>query len=503
MSGLLGSFNIFRRAMGTQQYAINVTSHNIANANTEGYSMQRATMETTRPENASSLNSTSGPGQLGTGSQVSEISRARDQFLDVQIRNELSTSGRFTARDEFLSEIETMFMEPSYEDGSGLSVLMGKMWDSWQELANAPENSNTRTGVIEATRTMTDSLNHIYDQLEKLKAHSDILTEGKVTDFNKTIAEIEGLNLQISGVKVTGNNPNDLLDKQDLLIDKIAEMADIEVKRDDLGQVTIWTSSQSGSVKIVGTDKQSLKFDKSNPDRLSWVAADKTEIPAGLYDGSIKGYVSVTADINAYQDKLNAMAKAIAYAINTVQNGGSPGEVTGYTPMLVAKGDTTSDTEANITAQNITVNPNFVKDPTLVKAGVDDKTSPGDGSRALGISQIRDKRLLIDSIGSTNTMEFDADNMTVTDDPNGTTLDGYYGNLIIEIGSDARQAASMVTGQEELLNQLYVRKESVSGVSIDEETANLIIYQHAFNAAAKGVSIIDELLDTVVNGLIR
>ena len=117
MSGLFYTFNIFKSGMGAQQTAINVTAHNISNADTEGYSRQRATMVTSRPIGMTSLNSTAGPGMIGTGVKVDEVSRARDIFLDVQLRNEFATYGNYAAREEFLSNIEVMAMEPSFKEG--------------------------------------------------------------------------------------------------------------------------------------------------------------------------------------------------------------------------------------------------------------------------------------------------------------------------------------------------------------------------------------------------
>jgi flagellar hook-associated protein FlgK len=505
MSGLFGTLNIFKRASAAQQYAVNVTAHNISNATTDGYSRQRVTMEASRPEGNTSLDSASGPGQLGTGVEVTEITRVRDIFLDTQIRDELSISGQYKARDEFLSEIETLSMEPSYDDGSGLSILMNRMWDSWQQLENGTENSNTKTSVIEATRTFTDSMNNMYSQLDKLKTHSDDLIEGKVTEFNNLVTQIEDLNRQIAGVKISNNNPNDFMDKQDLFIDQLAEMADIEVTRDKLGQVTIKTTAASGGVTIVGGGKQTLTFNRTNPGKILWDNGSGTLVDAALSSGSISGYISITSEINGYQKQLDTLAKAVAYSVNLIHNDGHYEADAGYTsylPVFVAKG---TGSDSGISAANITVNSSLIADPSALRAGKDDANLPGDNSRAIGISSIRDKTFQIANLDYSNRstiLQYDAANMTISNDDSGTTIDGYYRNFIVRLGSSASQAKNMVSNQQELLNQLDVRKESISGVNTDEETTNLIQYQHALEAAFKGISVIDELLQSVIN-LIR
>lgn len=511
MSGLFYTFNMFKSGMGAQQTAINVTAHNISNADTEGYSRQRATMVTTRPIGMTSLNSTAGPGMLGTGVKVDEISRARDIFLDVQLRNEFATYGKYAAREEFLSNIEVMAMEPSFKEGPGISVLMGRMWDSWQELSNNSESPNTKTGVVETTKTLTDSMNHIYNQLEGLKEHSNILIEGKVTDLNNKITQVIDLNRQIAGIMGVGQQPNDLLDTQDLLIDQIAEMVNIDVSRDALGQATI--KIKNSDVVIVGKDRKTLSFDNKNVS-LQWTDLKGNKTDAHLENGSIAGYMSVHSEIIKYQDQLNALAKAVAYSINTVHNDGKlPGDPS-YVPILVANGvgeEGTLDNENAINAGNITVKSTLQKDSSAIKAGRTGKPGEeGDGSRALAIAQLRDVRFNIEQFQAAsgkgrdnNDFIYDDVDMKIISNDKGITLDGYYRNYIIEMGSSSRQAKGMVEAQNDLIQQLDIRKESASGVNRDEETANLIQHYHSFNAAAKGIAVVDDMLDTVINKLIR
>jgi len=645
MPGIFSTFNVLKRALGANQYALNTTSHNIANANTEGYSRQRVTLEASRAEGVTSLNSASGPGQLGTGVDVSEITRARDTFLDIQIRNENSTLGRYTAREQFLSEIETIFMEPS---DNGLSKAMGQMWNSWQELSRGPENSTLRNGAVESSIVVTDMLNHTYAQLESLELNSDTLTRGQVFEFNQTIKQVEDINEQIRGVKLSGSNPNDLLDKQDVLIDKLSEMMNISVRRGSLDEAII----SANGVSIVGLEKQNLSFIKEvkyndtskkteityyekgdsisgqksvtiddadgsfynsiKDDKVLWNEGTKVT-KANIGDGSILGNASIYTEINEYKSQLDALAKSIAYAVNTVHNDGGTPQDSGYVAFF-----TTKDGYDNgaISAKNITVNPSIVKDITLIKTNGKKSVGPpveyypeNNGDRALAIAQLRDARLYMNEMlesnttiesgvfdpaaelgftgkliisGSDRTQEFTIEagdtlediaekintyeedvpyesqrlfvkaevvggkltiksvksddnsigindsvdgkllrdlkitdqrfensivgnydesntSMNIKEDTKGTTLGNYFQDTIAKLGSSARQAENIVTSQEALINQLDVRKESISGVSMDEEMADMIQYQRAYEAAARMMSTMDELLDVLIN----
>lgn len=656
MPSIFSSLYTLRKGMSAQQYAINTTSHNIANANTEGYSRQRVTMEASRPEGVSSFNTAFGPGQMGTGVDVAEVIRTRDEFLDTQIRNESSTLERFKAREQFLSEIETIFMEPSE---NGLSKAMGEMWNSWQKLSGGAENSNLRNGVIDSSKAVTDMMNHTYYQLNNLESNADVLAKAQVYDMNQIIGQIEDLNQQIMSVRISNNNPNDLLDKQDLLIDKLAGMVNITTKRGELGNVEIYT----GSTKIVGPGKKSLSFVSSvTPDatggkidyyakgdtndfkqgvdltpaqynsligaKLVWTDESGNLEKVQLDDGSIKGFTSIYKEINEYKDQLNALAKGIAYAVNTIMNDGDvpyvegtdpPVPTPGYIPLFV-----TSDgnDDGSITAENISINRNIANDLSLLKTNGKKSVSPtvyypaNNGDRALAVSQLRDSRLFINEFlnssssvisaqfkGSTNvvlanspkniiikgngteaaitvsngdSLQTIADNinanadikamnvkasvddgrliiqsmktednlievsdddsgsvlealkiygkdslelrlnnsivshydktqlsMKISDDSKGTTLDNYFKDTIAKLGASARQATGMIDSQEALVSQLGVRKESVSGVSMDEEMVNLIQYQKAYEAAARMISTVDEMLDIIINRMVR
>ncbi|MBK5240381.1 flagellar hook-associated protein FlgK [Clostridium sp.] len=577
MSGLFSTFNVATRGMSAQQKALDVTAHNISNANTEGYSRQRATMETTRPFGMPSMNNAMGVGQLGTGVQISAIVRIRDTFLDYQVRTENGTMGYYTGREKFLSEIESIMNEPS---DSGVSSLMDGMFNSWQSLAGSPESSNTRTVVAEQSRALTYELNNTYNQLIKIKGNSqDVIKQG-VVDVNNMLDQINELNTQVIAVKVGGNEPNDLMDKRDLLVDQLSFKFGITIDKKTFGGQDIRTNEEGmenaylvksgpsedvkrfsyiNSIEPIGTpdegedqnykityykkgdmssdDKEEVlemtldsdQYKRLDQGRVIWADKDGNAIgtdiekPGFLFTpktGELQGYMSVQADIDKYVGELDALAKGIAFSINAVHSGESDAaKPTGILDFFVnskdvtAAGVTTAAGEAEITAGNITVNKKILEDPMLINTGENATSGPTDNTRALAIAQLRYIKLEIQGIEEGTTREgfLTGDKVNIEDgkvssinsSSNGTTISGYFTDVVSRLGTQTQTAKKTVTNHEALLAGLNESRASISGVSLDEEMANMIQYQHAYQANAKIISTVDELLDLVINGLKR
>lgn len=559
MSGLFSTFNIVKRAMQSQQTALHVTSHNVANANTEGYSVQRAQLKTTQPFGMPSLTSASEPGQLGTGVEVAAITRARDEFVDIQIRREKGTLGKYNSREEFLSEIETIFMEPS---DTGLSTNMSKFWDSWQQLSTTPESSTARTMVVQNAESLANAINHNYDQLEKMQTNAGEVIKEQVFDVNSTLKQIQELNAQIKAVVISGQEPNDLLDRRDLLLDKLSERINFDVEKTDFngikinakldgtsetkellsdGTVNIGVSYikeiyQDGSdwkaklyvggeindEKVVTipsedigkyaelNDDGTVKFDvnrKVTDFKVHTVFYDgKAETldgtdngPADFENGSLKGYETVSDEINKFKSQLNNLARVVAISVNTVHSDNGAADGIDFF---------NSETEsADEPAKIIAVTKEISQDPSKINAGRIIGGNAGNGERALLIGQLRNTRLDILSIGDRNDFiedsKLDLSNLKVTSSSSGATLDSYFKDSIANLGVSNQEAQRMVTNQGALLTQLETRRDSLSGVSLDEEMANMLQFQRAYEANAKMINVLDQLIDVVVNGLIR
>ncbi|MGH4050352.1 MAG: flagellar hook-associated protein FlgK [Clostridium sp.] len=604
MAGLFSTFNVATRGMSAQQKAIDVTSHNIANANTEGYTRQRATMETTRP-----FSDASGAGQLGTGVQVSTITRIRDSYLDYRVRAESGTMGLYEGREKFLTELEGIFNEL---DGTGISTTIDNVFKSWNDLSLSPQVSNTRTVVAQQSKALTDQLNSTYKQLIKLKDNSKQVIKQDVTDINNMLDQINKLNQEVISVKNGGNEPNDLMDKRDLLVDQLSTKFGITIDKKSLSgedlkpnqdggpvnsyliksdpndevrrfsyinsvvpkavppatvaqkpgeagsyEVTYYkngdttTDANKVTMNMTMTSKEYTQLDQgrvlwadsdgyaidTDGNRINGTDASGTAVLQGTEGGNVEatmdninlfkpvtgelnGYMSVQADIDVYIGKLNDLAKGIAFSVNAVHSGQSDSTIdTDILNFFVNSDDV--DKEGEITAGNISVNEDILEDVMLINAGKDSTSGDTDGSRALAISGLKYVKLEIQSIvADTDTTTavltpttrksflegfFDdsKDDMLISSSSNGTTIGGYFADMVSTLAIQKQVAEKNVTNYGSLLANLEESRTSISGVSLDEEMANLIQFQHAYQANAKIISTVDELLDLVINGLKR
>lgn len=629
MSGLFGTFNIAKRGLFAQQRSIDVTTHNISNANTDGYSRQRVELQASRPFPMPNMNNAVGPGQLGTGVDVVSINRIRDNFLDYQVRVEMGIDGQFRGRDKFLREVENIFNEPT---DTGISSLIGKFFDSWNTLATAPKESNARSIVAEQSLALTNELNHTYSELKSLKENTQMVIKDSVFEINGTLNQLNQLNQQIKQVKVAGNNPNDLMDRRDLLIDELSSRFGVTVDKTSYEGINITTSNEAkyasegdngkaplgpkglplnlvqslnpdetatfsyvSSIKAapgdadadgkktyevtyykkgdISTDNNKVtlnvkmteaEYKNLDECRVVWANhdgvalkvdsgkatslrnddnLDKSNPPKEVEfkdlalfkapSGELKGYMSVQEDINKQQEQINKFAKAIAFAVNGTmsQSAGwkgdnlTDGSEGGINNFFVngkpgTAGAYTAADEAGITAENITINAEILKNPMLIKTALkyDAKGNPitgeSDGNRALAVQILRDKLMTVQEIDRNTTREEFLNKVfkqndaignlyTVENNTGGMTLDSYFKDTVDKLGIQEQEARRMVGNQKKLLAGFKESRDSVSGVSLDEEMTNLIQFQHCYQANAKVISTVDQLLDVVINGLKR
>ncbi|CDI49861.1 flagellar hook-associated protein FlgK [Clostridium tetani] len=578
MSGLFGTLHVGKSGIFANQKAIDVTSHNMANANTEGYSRQRAELQTERPFCTPSMNNAVGAGQLGRGVNVADINRVRDAFLDYQVRIELGVQGTYVERNKFLNEIENIFSEPSE---TGISTLLGKFHSAWQELSKQPHSSNARTVVAEQSKALTDELNHLHKQLNKLKDNTKNCIRQDLNDVNSILDQMERLNEEIIQITTAGQRPNDLLDKRDLLIDKLSSKFGINIDKKGLNAIDINTNGQKGSEP----PKDKNLIQAVNPDesvRLAYISSiepDGKHKPgeAGKYkityyknaditddknkvtfeitldeaqykeldrsrtlwtdkkgdtldkDGNVKkspqfddlkifnpntgnlnGYMTVQDDIDVQIEQLDKLARSLAYTVNAVH---SQSNVYSDKDLFFVNKD--GGDEHEITAGNIAVKKEILENVMNIKVGKGDNPGEIDGKRALAIANLMDKLMAIQNLDLTKSRKDALDELgtgwgpdeagvdTITANTNGMTCGGYFKDVVDKLGVQSQEAKRMVKNQYIVLSNFQQSREQASGVSIDEETTNLIQFQHAYQANAKIISTVDELLDVVINGLKR
>lgn len=441
MSGLFGALNTANKGLMASQTALHTTGHNISNANTEGFSRQRVELKADLAYNYA------GVGQLGTGVKMDSIVRMVDNYVNKQIRQENGTLQEFTAKAEVIEQLEIIFNEPS---DTSLNFNIGEMFDAWQELSKNPEMSSAKTIVVEKSKTLTETYNHMLDQIDSLEEENKDMISQNVKSFNATIDKLEALNKQIFNISIKGQSPNDLLDQRDLLLKDLSAISNINTELDDHGRVSI--SIDKNSVLSAGEAKNKLAYDGQNT-----LSINGDDITDSIKAGQIKGRLSAQDDLIKAKDDLKTLGENLEEAIN-----GAHGEDNPHIFIYNENGD-----------GKLKVNEELQKDSDLIVPGENSNSPIGDGSRALEISKLR------------NTEK--------------NKLGDFYNEIITNVGISKQQADNMVANQDILLGQLEFRRETTSGVSIDEEITNLIKFQSAYGANARVISTLTEMLDTLIN----
>ncbi|WP_084157480.1 flagellar hook-associated protein FlgK [Oceanobacillus manasiensis] len=495
-----------KQALFTQQSALYTTGHNISNANTEGYSRQRVNFETMNPFPAGSRNRPEIPGQLGTGVQAGSVERVRDSFLDYQYRSENSKTGYWESLSSSYVRMEGIMNEPS---DSGLSKTMDSFWQSLQDLATTPENSGARSVVVERGRAVAETFNYLSESLSSIRTDLKTQIGVSVSDANSLLRQIDGVNAQIGALEPHGYLPNDLYDERDRLVDKLSGMMNIKVSYDKSSESSPDIAAGLASIEVVDNKGKALNppvklvdgTNAGNPGAVNEIsvayADDNTAAVTGLTaggnsimssNGSIKGlidaygYEAEDGVSGTYTDMLtdlDKMAKTFADAFNKVHRSGKDLDGKAGVDFFEFKDGLVG------TAEGLKVNQDVLDEPDLIAAAPGDETgNTGNGGNASKLAEV-------------------FNDTSLADDPLGenTSVNTFYQSLIGEMGVKAQEASRMTNNANVLRSQVENQRMSVSSVSLDEEMSNMIKFQHAYSAAARSMTTIDEMIDRVINNM--
>jgi|SRR5690554_158708 len=459
MRSTFGGIETALRAIRAQRLALDLTGHNIANTDTPGYSRQVARTSATAPYAVPTMNRNTIAGQIGTGVETDQIERMRDEFLDRQIQYENSSLGWWTTRQSGLEQLEVIFQEPSE---TGLSAQLSEFWAGLEELANRPYDETVRTPVLETAITLTDTIRHTYSQLQNFQKDLDKQARVLVDRINSLAGQIAHINSEIVQVVGVGQDPNDLLDERELLVAELSEITNIDVQTNELDNMTI---SIGGTLLVSGDNNYPLDIDDTSgfAEIITTINSSAVNVSKGKL-GSILEMRDT--DVQYYLDSLDDFASTLINEFNAVHRGGH--DLDGFTNVDFFDGTGAGDIEVNIT------------DPREIAASSIPDTE-GNGLNAIELAKVI------------------KDNSYATTD--NATLSGFYGAMIAKLGVDANQADNALTNQTMLVNHLYNRQQSVAGVSLDEEMANMIKFQNSYNAAARIMTTLDETLDKLINGM--
>lgn len=594
MPGISGALDIARWTLYSSQLAIEVTSHNIANANTEGYSRQKLQIESNNPI-------TMGPGQIGTGARGTEVTRAYDAFINEQVTLKQSQYNYWQAESDAMQEIETIFNE---SDGYGLNQVMAEFWNAWGDLSDNPDGIPERESLLARTDNLTQLIGGLDYNLREYQRHLDSSIQGSVNKINTLVEQIAGLNKQISSVEIKGLiNANDLRDRRDLLLGELSEYMDISYYEEETtGQVMVYILG--GTPLVLGKDTYNidiLQDATTGFSNLIWrdQSGRTVDITDKLKGGKLAGWVDVRDNkIGTYIDSMNALAEELVWQVNSLHSEGvglqSVGSLAGSVRITAPADDLSTDflfsdrynagglfdivvyNSSGAVANTYTINPGGNTVAALMArinaesaAGGGELTASltGGGSGYFQIQAGAGNTFVIkpNAAGSSNTLAImgvnsfftwaeesglpttDLEDITQTlglnsalkansqliaaahlDSNNSvasgnnevalaiasiqdkvipgiggtgisTTIDSYYSSFIARIGVDVENAELNEKFNDSLLNQYIQRKEGITGINLDEEMANILKFQRLYQAAAKLISVCDEMMQSLLS----
>ncbi|MFN8109596.1 MAG: flagellar hook-associated protein FlgK [Thermoleophilia bacterium] len=445
-----------------QQRALDTTNHNLANVNTEGYSRQRVSTQASLAYAQPALNTAVGKGQLGTGVEVQQYTRLRDQFVDLQYRSQNAAAGQYQARNDALEQLNQVVAEPS---DTGITALLGNFWGSWQSLTQAPESASVRESVRSAGEQLATGIKDM--RANFVSAQNELTTRigADANDVNLLAGQVNELNQSIAKVVAVGQQPNDLQDQRDLLIDKISK----------IGNLTLTPVGTTGALTLAFGGQVLVNGATNTVNNVAVDAAGNVTVggnAATVSDGSLRGEIDVRdtsiGGANGYLTKLDTLAATLITQINTRHAAG-----------FALDGTTGNTFFQGTDASNIAISAAVQGSTDKIAASGTAADVPGGNAAALNLAQLKDVALPIG---------------TAT-----TNMDGYWASVVSGLGVDADRAGRLLQVQNNVLQVAAGRRDSTSGVSIDEEVTDMVRYQQSYNASARMMTTLDGILDTIVN----
>jgi flagellar hook-associated protein 1 FlgK len=432
------------------QLAMDTASHNVSNANTEGYTRQRVDMASRYPRMTPS-------GQVGLGVEVTDITRIRDTFLDARYRSSASALSNIEARATFLDRAEQIIAEPD----DGITVELGALFDAFEDLALNPPDEASRVAVLEQLGSLTGRVTSIAGQLDGLRQDGLVSIQAKIGEINATLQQVADLNVAILDASASAGTPNDLMDQRDVLLDKLSALAGVTVALEDNGNARV---SIGGISLVSGSTARPLSFDDATGQVMH--PSGVTLVPGGELRGL---QVAAIDDIPALMTRLDDFVVDLSNALNTVHAGGftaagvAGGPLVEYDPLNPALSFRVAITDPADFATAASAGPPY---PSF------------DGTIA---QELSDLRTSLSASGGTQSL-----------------LDSYRA-FVTALGQQSATARSSATTQEGLASAASLARDSSHGVSMDEEMVSLIEFQRMYEAAARVITTVDQALDTVIN----
>jgi len=467
-----GGLYISITGLQASRKSLDTVGHNMANANNKNYVRQSA-IHVNNPY----TKSFDGKVEVGTGVNVIQVRQIRDEFLDLKLRRESASFGYHYAKAQILEDVEGVFNEIT---NSGLQKIMDDFWNNWNELYKEPESLTIRGLVHESSVAFTDTVNHLATQLNDIRKNLNSEIVIKVEEVNNALRKIGDLNKSIKLVE--GQNSrmkaNDFRDERNAIIDRLSELLPISAYENSFGETVVHLYGK----ELVSSSYISTIDIKNDKEGLSHIYFHNTDEKVDLNGlGELNGFIDARDNsMVQYMNRLDILVRNMAEKINLLHQGGTG--LDGSTGVKFFYPDT-----GLITAANIRVNPELAN---FNKIAVSASGSIGDGDIAKEIYKIRNEVLY---------GEYDFKDPFGTPGKLEMNIDDYYRDIILTLGLEREASRLIADNQEFLIHSIDEKRKGISAVSLDEEMADMIKFQHSYVANSRVINAIDEMIETVVN----
>lgn len=451
MPGLNTSLSIAVQALQAEQGALSVTTNNISNVNTPGYSRQVAVLNEapTFQENGTTF---------GGGVTMEQFQSVRDQLLQLRIYEETQQQSNSQTQLNALTQVEGVFSDPTQGVGGALSAF----FNSISQLSTNPTDSNARQAVLTSANNLANSFHQAVSSLNTIGAGLDQSVPQTVDQINRLTTQIAKLNGQVAQMQGLGQDPGTIQDQRDELIRQLSGLVNVNVTQSEHG-LTLTTGN--GVPLVVANQSYALQSNANSTVLEHVYSAQGQDITSQITGGQLGGTIQIRDQVLPQLfTQLNNLASQFTASFNTAHQAGfdAAGNAGGnfFTPLASA-----TDAAANFGVA--------ITDPSLIAASSDG--SAGSSGNLTQLLALRDQQL-----------------------PSGASPLDMYSNLVLQIGNLGANAQSDVTSSNASVQQLTDQRNSVSGVSLDEETTNMIRYQRAYQAGARVVTTVDSMFDTLM-----
>ena len=513
MYTLNGIMSMAQQSVNNNQIALNVVSNNIANLNTENYTRQKVDFAAIPPNDSFRWCSTNGDLLIGQGAEITGISTKRSEWLDNYYRDQSAPNGYYDQIGGMLNNMENLLNDEL--SANGLQQMFSDFFAASQALSSDPTNNAYKIAFIDAAQDVADMLNNMSKTVNSYITQA-VGTFGDADSFEVSMikTETDSLDAKLQQLAELNNlvaqNPdsNTVLDQRDALLDEISTMIPLNTTKNENGTVNVIIDGQT--VVKGGEKRLTIEAvqgdDENHPVKIQLVDADgniKSEdisdsltncglsaiLQAG--EGDSFGYKTILNDL----DKL---ASAFAQEMNRIQ---TQADANG-TPMYIGPDGTlvesttqffvTKDGSADFTAGNITINQALIDDPTLVATARLDPNAADFDDKAVGNTGNMEQ--------FNNLAKGKLTGLSLSDPPGeGMSIMDYLASLVSKIGSGVASIQNAADAQDAVMQQAQAQRDELYGVDLNEELADLIKYQRAYEASARLFNAANEMMQTIIN----